>query len=425
MPETPTFPRIDMAKVALLSLGHLVIDIYPSFLAALLPVLIDRLGLSLSLASLLASILMFSASLSQPLFGILSDRIGGKNLMFWGPVMAAAGMSFIGLLPSYATLLPFLIFGGLGTACFHPQAAALVGHFSGARRGLGVSLFMLGGNVGYGLGPMVILAIILGLGLKSSYLALLPAAVFLLLLDRYLPNVALPLPPTRTESIAEKTIGLRDLAPFGLLWLVVWLRSTAILSLATFLPTLQTMRGLSLAAGGSSFTVFMVCGAVGGFIGGSLSDRVGRKSIVALSFILVIPAFHGFLHVSQSWTYYSLAILGFCFFLGEVPCIVMAQETLPQREGTMSGLIMGFAWGMAGLGVFGTGVLADLFGIERAMAFLLSLPTTAFILTLFLPEKKFFPKPTKTLALKEKNGYPYFPEKEAPVSYQERRKSHD
>jgi len=404
MATIPTFPRIDMAKVALLSLGHLVIDLYPSFLAALLPVLIDRLELSMSLASLLASVLMFSASLSQPLFGILSDRIGGKNLMFWGPVMAAAGMSFIGLLPSYAVLLPFLVLGGLGAACFHPQAAALAGHFSGPRKGLGVSVFMLGGNVGYGLGPLVILAIILGLGLKSSYLALLPAAVFLLLLDRYLPNNALPLPAARTESTAEKTVDIRDLAPFALLWLIVWLRSTAIVSLATFLPTLQTMRGLSLAAGGSSFTVFMICGAVGGFIGGALSDRVGRKSMVTLSFILVIPAFYGFLHVSQSWTFYSLAILGFFFFLGEVPCIVMAQETLPQRGGTMSALIMGFAWGMAGLGVFGTGVLADLFGIERAIAFLLWLPATALALVFFLPGKKFFPKPAKTLELKEKNG---------------------
>jgi FSR family fosmidomycin resistance protein-like MFS transporter len=385
-----TLHRIDMAKVALLSLGHLVVDLYPPFLAALLPLLIERLGLSLTLASLLASILMFSASLSQPLFGILSDRIGGKNLMFWGSIVAAVGMSFIGLLPSYGSLIPFLIFGGLGVACFHPQAAALAGHFSGPRKGLGVSLFMVGGNVGYGLGPMVILAIVLGLDLRKSYLALLPAVIFVLLLVRYLPKSVLPLPATRVEPAQANAVRLEELVPFSVLWLVVWLRSTAILSLGTFLPTLQTMRGLSLAAGGSSFTVFMICGALGGLVGGSLSDRLGRKRMVVLSFLLVIPAFYGFLHVSTRWSFISLALLGFSFFLGEAPCIVMAQETVPGRGGTMSGLIMGFAWGMAGLGVFGTGVLADNFGMEQAIGFLLYLPITALVLAFFLPGKSFF-----------------------------------
>jgi len=383
-------PRIDVAKVAVLSLGHLLVDVYPSFLAALLPLLIDRLGLSMALASLLASVLMFSTSLSQPLFGILSDRIGGKRLMFWGTIIAGAGMSFIALLPSYTLLLLFLVISGLGVSCFHPQAAALAGHFSGPRKGLGLSLFMFGGNVGYGLGPVIILTIVLGLGLKRSYVALLPAVIFVLLLARYLPRDALPLPAVRAEQGAKNAAVLRDLAPFAHLWLIVWLRSTAILSLATFLPTLQTMRGLSLAGGGSSFTIFMICGAMGGFVGGALSDRFGRKRMVVLSFLLIIPAFYGFLHVTTSWTYFCLALLGFFSFLGEAPCIAMAQEAVPGRGGTMSGLIMGFAWGMAGLGVLGTGILADMLGIEQAMGFLLYLPATALILAFFLPGKKFF-----------------------------------
>ncbi len=411
MANTPTLHRIDMAKVALLSLGHLVVDLYPPFLAALLPLLIARLELSLTLASLLASILMFSASLSQPLFGILSDRIGGKNLMFWGPIMAGVGMSFIGLLPSYATLIPFLVCGGLGAACFHPQAAALASHFSGPRKGLGVSLFMVGGNVGYGLGPMIILAIVIGLDLRRSYVALLPAVIFVLLLVRYLPKIALPLPTTRVNAAQHNPLRLKDFVPFSVLWLVVWLRSTAILSLGTFLPTLLTMRGFSLVAGGSSFTLFMICGALGGFAGGSFSDRLGRKRMVLLSFFLVIPAFYGFLHVPTRWSFICLAFLGFSFFLGESPCIVMAQETVPGRGGTMSGLIMGFPWGMAGLGVFGTGVLADNFGMERAMGFLFYLPITALVLAFFLPGRNFFSWTYKKPLILEKRTGNLIPEK--------------
>lgn len=386
MATIPTPHRVDVTRVTLLSLGHLVVDFYPPFLAALLPLLIKRLGLSLTLASLLASILMVSASLSQPLFGILSDRIGGRKFVFLGPMMAAIGMSFMGILPNYTLIIPFLVIGGLGVACFHPQAAALAGHFSGPKKGLGVSLFMLGGNMGYSLGPMAILTIVLGLGLERSYVALLPAVIFVLALARYFPKSGLPSPAVRVKRAAVTTLRLRDLVPFSLLWLVVWLRSTVILSLITFLPTLQTMRGLSLAAGGTSIAIFMIFGALGGLVGGGLSDRVGRKRMVVLSFLLIIPAFYGFLHVSIRWTFFFLAPLGFLFFLGESPCIVMAQETVPGRGGTMSALIMGFTWGMAGLVLVGIGTLADAFGLTQAINLLLYLPPIALVLAFFLRE---------------------------------------
>ncbi len=378
--------RMDITRVAILSLGHMTVDLYPPFLAALLPLLIERLRLSLTLASMLASILMVSAALSQPLFGMVSDKIGGRKLVFWGPMMAATGLSFMGLLPNYILLIPFLVIGGLGVACFHPQAAALAGHFSGPRRGLGVSLFMLGGNIGYGLGPLVILTIVLGLGLERSYAALLPAIIFTLALIRYFPEKMIAFSARDVERPAIRTLRLRDFGRFSLLWLVVWLRSTAILSLITFLPTFQTMRGLSLAAAGSSFTVFMIFGALGGFLGGGLSDRVGRKRTVVLSLLMVIPAFYCFLYVSVQWTFLFLALLGFFFFLGESPGIVMAQETAPDRGGTMSALIMGFAWGMAGLALMGVGGLADAFGMKQAMDLLMGLPAIALVLAFFLPE---------------------------------------
>ncbi|NIQ39719.1 MAG: MFS transporter [Proteobacteria bacterium] len=386
MVTTLTSHRLDIVRVALLSVGHMVVDLYPPFLAALLPLLIERLGMSLTLASMLASILMVSAALSQPLFGILSDKIGGRKLVFWGPMMAATGLSFMGLLPSYILLIPFLVIGGLGVACFHPQAAALTGFFSGPKKGLGVSLFMLGGNVGYGLGPLVILTIVLALGLERSYVALIPAAIFVLALVRYFPETMLRSPALEVDRSAIRALRFHDLRRFALLWFVVWLRSTAILSLITFLPTFQTMRGLSLTAGGSSFTVFMIFGALGGFLGGGLSDRIGRKTTVVLSFLLVIPVFYGFLYGPVHWTFLFLAPLGFLFFLGESPCIVMAQETAPGRGGTMSALIMGFAWGMAGLVLMAVGAFADAFGMKEAMDGLLVLPAVALVLALFLPQ---------------------------------------
>ncbi len=365
----------------------MVVDFYTPFLPALLPLLIQRLDISMTLASILASILTFSSALAQPVFGILADRIGGKKLIFLGPIAAAIGLSFIGLMPSYGLLVMFLILGGLGSACFHPQAAALAGHFSGPRRGFGISLFMLGGNVGYGFGPMLILAIVLGLGMSRSYVALLPAVIFAFILVRYLPDSVIPRPAEQNDRAVGRGIRSGDLVSFSILWLVVWLRSTAILSLSTFLPTFQILHGFSLAAGGGAFTILILAGAVGGFVGGMLSDRIGRKWVVIVSLITGIPAFYLFLYLPGRWTFVSLAVLGFLLFSGESPCVVMAQEMFPGKGGTMSSLIMGFAWGMAGVGLLGTGMLADAFGMDQAMRFLPYLPTAALILAFFLPGK--------------------------------------
>jgi len=168
---------------------------------------------------------------------------------------------------------------------------------------------------------------------------------------------------------------------------LVVLRSTAVLSLVTFLPMIQKLRGFSLIAAAGSFTVFMVCGALGGVFGGFLADRVGRKKIIIFSFILVIPGLLAFLYWKGPVSLFVLALLGFLFFLSEPACIVLAQEMAPQKARTVSGLIMGMAWGIAGFGVLGTGALADAIGIEGALNFLLLLPAGALVLSFFLPQK--------------------------------------
>jgi FSR family fosmidomycin resistance protein-like MFS transporter len=128
----------------------------------------------------------------------------------------------------------------------------------------------------------------------------------------------------------------------------------------------------------------MACGASGGLIGGYLADRVGRRNLILVSFILAIPALSIFLYWKGPMSFFILALLGFLLYLSEPSCIVLAQEMVPQQARTASGLIMGLAWGLASGGVLGTGVLADVFGIEWALRFLLLLPTGSLILSFFL-----------------------------------------
>jgi FSR family fosmidomycin resistance protein-like MFS transporter len=368
-----------------LALGHFVIDLYAAFLPPLLPLLIDRFQISFTSASLLATILTLFASLTQPVFGFLFDKLGGWKMITWGPVVAGLGLSSLGLAPHYSVLILLLILGGLGLASFHPEAAALTTSLSGQRRTMGISIFMLGGNLGYSLGPFLILIVVINLGLEWSLLASLPALGTAWVLHRYaLLGEKAPKIHSLSNIKIESSLNRRVLG-FSVLLSLVVLRVTTILSLVTFLPVVQKLRGFSLIAAGGSMTVFIACGAFGGLIGGYLADRVGRRKTILASFFLALPALSAFLYWKGPISFLILALSGFLLYISEPSCIVLAQEMIPQQARTASGLIMGMAWGLGGGGVLAVGALADVFGIEWALRFLLILPAGSLILSFFLP----------------------------------------
>jgi len=368
-----------------LALGHFVIDLYAAFLPPLLPLLIDKFQISFTSASLLATVLSLSSSMTQPVFGFFFDKVGGWKMIIWGPVVAGLSFSFLGLAPHYSVLILLLILGGLGLASFHPEAAALTTSLSGQRRTWGMSIFMLGGNLGYSLGPFLILIVVINLGLEWSFFASLPALGTAWVLHRYaLLGEKAPAIHTPPNIKIESSLNRRVLG-FSVLFSVVLLRVTTVLSLVTFLPMIQKLRGFSLMAAGGSMTVFMACGAFGGLIGGYLADRVGRRRMIITSFLLALPTLSAFLYWKGPMSLFILALLGFLLYISEPSCIVLAQEMIPQQARTASAIIMGMAWGMGGGGVLGVGVLADVFGIEWALRFLLLLPAGSLTLSFFLP----------------------------------------
>ena len=382
-------------RTAYLFIGHLLNDGFGAFLAPLLPLLIQRLDLSLAMAGLLGTSRILMNSLLQPGLGHLVDRVQRPWLVIIGPLLSVTAMSLIGRADSYSLLLLIMVVAGIGTALFHPAAAALVAAGNHGRRGLMMAFFSSGGTLGGALAPIVIVAYTQAFDLGQTPWLLVPGlalvAAFALPLWRVLPN------PVSQE---HETFRLGHLpGRFVVLWSVLVLRSVSATAFASFLAVLVMQRGGSAWAGGISISAFLLAGAVGSFLAGNLSDRWGRKAVILGSMALATPLYVLFLHGPAGLLLPVIALAGL-FDLSATPVgVVAAQECLPGRTGLVSGLVMGLAWGVGGLALTPIGWLADQYGIIPVMTYVAMLPLIGSSLM-------FFYKETQTTALAGKAGKP-------------------
>ena len=277
---------VDRRAMAMLSAGHLFTDVGQGSIPALLPFLIVRDHLSYAGASALILAATIASSVIQPLFGHLSDRRSLPWLMPAGPILGGLGVALAAVAPSYALTFAAVVVSGIGVAAFHPEGSRFANYVSGARRSSGMSLFSVGGNVGFALGPALVTPLVLVFGLSGTLLLIVPTSLMGLVLARELPR----LETFRVDlTRARATAGTDEWRPFTLLALVIALRSFVYFGFVTFIPlyfihVLHTGRGV----GGAALTVMLVGGAIGTLLGGRLADRFGRRSVLIGS-MAVLP----------------------------------------------------------------------------------------------------------------------------------------
>jgi FSR family fosmidomycin resistance protein-like MFS transporter len=377
--------RFSLISLVLLSLGHYSVDLYSGALGALQPLLVKRFAMSLTEAGVLGGMVVLSGSVMQPLYGYFSDRLGTNLFVAFGPVIAALVISSIGLAPGYGWALAAVAIGGAGVAAFHPQATSRAAAGVGGRRGRYMAIFVSAGTLGFACSPVYFSTLANWLGLDRMYWGAIPGVMVGLLLLYVLP-------PAARHARQKQAGGWDEMRarwkPLAILYALVFFRSVVQVTFAQLIPLYLTLeRGYSLTRASLALSLFSASGALGGFVGGHLADWLGHRRIVIISMIVSAPFLTVFFLTEGFVSLASLAMGGTLLLFTLPVNVVMAQELVPSRAGTVSALMMGFAWGMAGL-IFVplTGWLGDRFSLHYALMGLVAFPVLGFFLSLRLPK---------------------------------------
>jgi len=395
---------VDRRGMAVLSLAHMFTDVCQGSVPALLPFLIVERHLSYAAASALVLAATLASSVIQPVFGHLSDRRSLPVLMPAGLACGAVGIALVGVAPTYGALFAAIALSGVGVAAFHPEASRFAHHVSGARRASGMSLFSVGGNAGFALGPLLTTPLVLVFGLPGTLFLIVPLGLMALLLARELGRLRSFAPaPAATRSDGPE----RDrLGAFVLLAGVVALRSFVYFGLVTFVPLYYVgVLHASKAAGNGALAVMLIGGAVGTLLGGPLADRFGRSNVIVGSMALLPGLIGAFLSVGGVAATLLLGVVGAVTIATFSVTIVMGQELLPRRLGVASGVTIGLSIGLGGAGAPLLGLIADAHGLPTTIAVIAALPVPALVLALALPRPRAGARPAGEGARRRGRAY--------------------
>ncbi|MCL5951593.1 MAG: MFS transporter [Chloroflexi bacterium] len=366
--------------------GHLSVDVYSGMLPLVLLVLTDPLGLSYAQVGLVSMAFTLTSSLTQPFFGWLGDKRYHRALAVLGVAAISTTMGLMRFADHFTLLLLLAAIGGLGSAAFHPQGAVLASRTLPQLRGSAMSIFMLGGNLGYAFGPLVSTAVFaIAGGFMPEMMTLVGLAQAAIVFWAITGHSAAP-----DETVHDSTTPTTRAATSVIitLALVIFFRSWVQTSVTTFVPQVIKAQGLGTDFAGQVLFSILLPVAIGGLLGGTLSDRVGRRLVLILSTALIGPALWGLLNAGPETVLLWGPLYGIAMGASLPVTLVMAQGLFPRGLGVMSGAVLGFTFVAGAVGVSADGFAADKIGLVTTMLLNGGLPLLAAGLSFLLPDDR-------------------------------------
>jgi FSR family fosmidomycin resistance protein-like MFS transporter len=364
-------------------------------LPAILPFFILQYGMDYQSVAGLMFASCFLSSVVQPAFGYLADRTSKIWFMPLGVFVSGAAMGLAGLFENYWAIFAVVTLSGIGSAIFHPEAARMIHKISGTKKGTALSIFSVGGNSGFAVGPMIAVAAITAFGMKGTAIFCFLALIMAMALLKIVPKIKTAIveksslaAASNIESKVKKVSAKNDWSSFARLTMLIIFSSIVICGLRSFIPLywVQVM-GLSTAAAGSALTLLFTLGVVTTFIGGLLADKLGYLKVVQFSYVLLVPMVALLSQTMNPVMAYLLMVpIGFAMFAPFSSIVVLGQSYLARSIGFASGVTLGLSFSVGGVIVPLIGRFADTYGLSATMELLSVVAVFAAIFAFFLPK---------------------------------------
>ena len=368
--------KFQLSNVLLISIAHFVHDTYTAFLASIVPLLKSKLGINNTMVSLLFVAQQIPALLN-PFIGIIAENLKIRYLVILAPAISTICMSMLGVSPYYIIILILLFIVGLNSAMFHVPTPVLIKKLSGDRIGKGMSFYMLGGEAARTVGPLIIVAAIELWGLEGTFrlipFGLLASAILYFRLRNI--NISKDIPRNKSFKGIKDTFKTH-LPFFILITGIMFFRGFMKTSITSFLPTYIDEKGGTLWLGGISLSLFEFAGAIGAYLAGTYSDKIGRLRMLTI-IILVSPVLMLLFISSDGATMFPLLMLLGFFIISSTPVLLaLIMDFDSEHQAFLSGVFMFITFVSSSVTALFVGILSDYIGlidtykVASALAFL-------------------------------------------------------